>query len=135
MAHQLGLTDYRADIEYNRNGADVIKGYIRHEYHDLVQITCDVILHARGRRFPDNLIAIEMKRDIHPPQYKESDRQRLIALTTAEQKFFDDQGAEIPHVSGYHVGYFLEIQDRERYAIEEYIAGALSRSWVFALER
>lgn len=128
-AHDLGLTDYRADVEYNRNGVDTLKGYYRREYHDFVRITCDIILHARGRWTPDNLIAIEMKRDEHPGWTKDSDRERLIALTLPDQRFEDEKGREIKHVSGYQFGYLLQVVSRKEFQVEEYAGGTLQRYW------
>jgi len=69
-----------------------------------------------------------MKRRGHRAEDKNSDRVRLRALTKA---FVPDihgaGGDEIPpHVCGYVLGYFLEIDaDARRWLVEEYQAGAL----------
>lgn len=130
MARGAGLSDYRADVEYNRHGVNR-KGYVRRQYHDFVPITCDIVLHARGMRDPDNLIAIEMKRASHRLHDKERDRERLLALTSPEQRFFDDDGREIVHVSGYRVGYLLELLDGGQFRVEEYAGGERVREWTF----
>lgn len=108
---------------------DTLKGYYRREYHDFVRITCDIILYARGRWTADNLIAIEMKRDEHPGWTKDSDRERLIALTLPDQRFEDEKGREIKHVSGYQFGYLLQVVSRKEFQVEEYAGGTLQRHW------
>ena len=69
--------DYYCDIEYNRNFDGNIKTIID-DQHVVLDITCDLIVHSRGLNPDrDNLIAIEMKRDIHSPLAKDSDRKRI----------------------------------------------------------
>jgi len=82
-AVEAGYGEYRADTEYNRKQSGQVKTILDETMH-VVRITCDLILHSRGR-VPerDNLIAIEMKRLSHPEREKQKDRVRLRALTKA----------------------------------------------------
>lgn len=61
LAHDAGFREYRADVKYNRANDGRLKT-IAGENFETVTITCDLILHSRGRVADrDNLIAIEMK--------------------------------------------------------------------------
>lgn len=51
---------YYSDVEYNRNGGQV-KTIIDEELN-VIDVTCDLIVHSRGNLQKDNLIAIEMKK-------------------------------------------------------------------------
>src|SRR3546814_3517435 len=92
-----------------------------------VRITCDLILHSRGRVVErDNLIAIEMKRLSHPEREKQKDRVRLRALTkTSYDDVWSADGRALPeHVCGYGLGYFVELDaDRRKFRFEEYQLG------------
>ncbi|HEX8301302.1 hypothetical protein [Sphingomonas sp.] len=128
-AAEAGFGQYRADTEYNRKQGGQVKTILDEAMH-VVRITCDLILHSRGRVVErDNLIAIEMKRLSHPEREKQKDRVRLRALTKAS---FDDiwsaDGRSLPeHVCGYSLGYFVELDaDRRRFRFEEYQRGHLS---------
>ena len=114
---------YFTDIEYNRNFDGQIKTIIDDEM-EIVNITCDLIVHSRGQ-IPenDNLIAIEMKRDNHPETEKEKDRRRLRALTKSknDSMTYSTDGQTYPqHVCGYYVGVFYEISLAERRITIEY---------------
>ena len=127
-----GLDVYRADVEYNRANDDTIKTIVG-QHLEPVTITCDLILHSRGREPQDNLIAIEMKRSNHPRSEKAKDRHRLMALTRPP---FDgvwpvDQIPDFDHVCDYVVGYFLELDTRLRlFRVEEYVRGELVREFI-----
>src|SRR3546814_1236198 len=105
-----------------------------------VRITCDLILHSRGRVVErDNLIAIEMKRLSHPEREKQKDRVRLRALTkTSYDDVWSADGRALPeHVCGYGLGYFVELDaDRRKFRVEEYqlghLSGEIHRVFLFA---
>lgn len=126
VAHDAGFVDYRADVEFNRANDGRLKT-IAGENFESVTITCDLILHSRGRvPDKDNLIAIEMKRRSHPPAEKHKDRIRLIALTREpyEGVWSADGRADPAHVGDYFLGYFIEVDERRRrLLIEEYARG------------
>jgi len=132
-AHQEGLKDYFADPEYNKQQGGNIKTIIN-EREEVLEITCDLILHSRGQYFgpDDNLIAIEMKKDYRPADDKKKDRERLTALT---KQTFDDvwsaDGKTHPdRVCCYHVGYYTELVSSNRcFLIEEYIHGEMLREF------
>lgn len=113
---RIGLQGYYADVEYNRKQNGAVKTIMDDEYQ-IIRINCDLILHSRGEIIQrDNLIAVEMKK-IERPQYeKDSDINRLRAMT---KKSYDDiwsfDGETHPeHVCGYEYGYFLEIDNVNR---------------------
>ena len=76
--------EYYSDPEYNRNGLRM-KKIIMDTNLKPADITCDLIVHSRGTKNKDNLIAIEMKKI---RKYKtdtvriNKDRDRLKALST-----------------------------------------------------
>ncbi|VVT00531.1 hypothetical protein [Erythrobacter sp. EC-HK427] len=128
-AVEAGYDEYRADTEYNRKQGGQVKTILDETMH-VVRITCDLILHSRGRVVErDNLIAIEMKRSSHPEREKQKDRIRLRALTKPS---YDDvwsaDGRALPeHVCGYGLGYFVELDaDSRMFRFEEYQLGNLS---------
>ena len=116
-----GLYDYYTDAEYNRNKGDIKR--IIHDRDNHKIITCDLILHSRGRLPNDNLIAIEMKKKHHRKSAKDADRKRLIALTRTPAAV--RQFADMPdHVYDYKLGLFVELDtDDARYVIEVYEQG------------
>jgi len=57
---RLGIEGYYADTEYNRKQDGQIKTILDDEM-EVVVINCDLIIHSRGEKAPDNLIAVEMK--------------------------------------------------------------------------
>lgn len=100
---------YYTDVEYNRNQGKIKTLVQRDTFPELkiLRINCDLILHSRGRHpEQDNLIAVEMKKSSRPEREKESDRDRLIALTADS---FDNiwafDGHSLPeHVCRYVLG-------------------------------
>ena len=121
MAHFQGLTrndpsfdGYYTDVEYNRNQGRIKTLVQKGSSPELriIRINCDLILHSRGRHpEQDNLIAVEMKKSSRPEREKESDRERLVALTADS---FDNvwafDGHSLPeHVCRYVLGVYYEI--------------------------
>lgn len=128
-AVEAGYDEYRADTEYNRKHCGQVKTILDETMH-VVRITCDLILHSRGRIVErDNLIAIEMKRSSHPEREKQKDRIRLRALTKSSYDgVWSADGRALPeHVCGYGLGYFVELDaDSRIFRFEEYQLGNLS---------
>jgi hypothetical protein len=120
---RFGLWEYFTDTEYNRNLGDLKR--IRHNPEDAPDIiTCDLILHSRGRLPADNLIAIEMKKKKHSRASKDADRKRLEALTRSHAAAHRLSGKQ-DHVYGYQLGLFIELDTkRTAYLIEVYQEGA-----------
>ena len=120
------LTEYHADIEYNRNGGK-IKTIIDDELK-VIPITCDLILHSRGHKQKDNLLALEMKKIPCEAEELNKDRDRLVALTKHEfGDTFSYDGNTFPeNVCDYEVGiyYLLDIA-RKRITLEIYDNGKI----------
>ncbi len=53
---------YYADTEYNR-GFGQTKKYIQYSDGMLHSVRCDLLIHSRGLKNPDNLLALEMKKE------------------------------------------------------------------------
>lgn len=106
-----GFTGYYADVEYNRKQNGEVKTIIN-ENAKVIRITADLIVHSRGK-FPnprDNLIAVEVKKFNRPESEKNSDRSRLVAMTSDPNKnVWGWNGSHPEHVCGYSVGVFMEI--------------------------
>lgn len=108
------LNGYYVDVEYNRNHGNIktIKKTIKGLEEQIINVTCDLILHSRGKNIAqDNLIALEMKKSNAPSKEKQSDKERLMALT---RDTFDDiwsfDGTTLPeHVCRYIIGIYYEI--------------------------
>ena len=131
-----GLDIYFVDAEYNRQQNGQIKTILDEELQ-VVGITCDLILHSRGRAvLDDNLIAIEMKKSDRPNSEKLKDRVRLRALT---KRSFDgvwsNDGVTHPeHVCGYHFGVFIEVHLQHGIVtVEEFEGGNMVGQNEFAL--
>lgn len=128
-AHKSGFNGYFADVEYNRKQDGRVKTLLGDDLR-IVRITCDLILHSRGKIFgKDNLIALEMKRIEHPEAEKAKDRDRLRALTKQSYDgVWSADGKTLPeHVCGYSWGYFAELNAADRsFMIEEYLLGNLN---------
>jgi len=110
-----GFAGYRTDVEYNRNQGGRVKTILDGEMRE-VRITCDLILHSRGKNSAkDNLIAIEMKRLEHPQSEESYD------------DIWSADGVALPeHVCGYELGYFAELDHGARiFRFEEYQRGNL----------
>lgn len=144
MAHLQGLirndpsfAGYYTDVEYNRNQGR-IKTLVQKDSGPelkVIRINCDLILHSRGGHpEQDNLIAVEMKKSSRPEQEKESDRERLMALTSDS---FDNiwafDGHSLPeHVCRYVLGVYYEIdRPKKRIMVEYYQKGErVNKFWI-----
>lgn len=120
-------SDYHVDVEYNRN-AGRIKTIID-ENEEIINITCDIIIHSRGEiEQNDNLIAIEMKKSYQSEESKNDDRKRLRALTKSKnnKETYSYDGKTFPrHVCGYRLGVYYEIDaENEKIIIEYYARGS-----------
>jgi hypothetical protein len=121
---QFGLDKYYADPEYNRKQNGLIKTILNGEF-EVVQVTCDLLLHSRGEQSRDNLIAIEMAKPDKTADQIRSDRHRLMVLT---KESFDDvwsfDGETHPeHVCGYLLGAFIMVDRAENSATVEFFEG------------
>ena len=121
-AQDKGLTQYFADTEYNRKQNGEIKTILDNQMRD-VRINCDLILHSRGHvTKEDNLIAVEVKKYDRSNKGKESDRERLRALTKSSYDgVWSNDGITLPkHVCGYVLGVFVELDRHHRKCRLEY---------------
>jgi len=122
--------NYFVDIEYNRNEGGKLKTIVNGS-ETPVAITCDLIVHSRGKLVSqDNLIAIEMKRSTHQQGEKDKDRLRLSCLTRdSYDNIWSYDGKTLPeHVCRYILGVYCELDSRNRKAsIEYYIKGNIER--------
>jgi hypothetical protein len=127
------LSGYYADSEYNRKQQGQVKTILDDKL-TVVSVTCDVIVHSRGEKIEqDNLIAIEMKKSNRPQSEKESDRDRLKALTKdSYDGIWSYDGKTHPeHVCGYSLGFYIEIDKNDRkYFFETYHKGNKVNEWV-----
>lgn len=125
-----GLTGYYADPEYNRKQEGQIKTILS-DNMEIIQITCDLIVHSRGENpAKDNLIALEMAKINKPEQELQDDRNRLIALTKQSyDDIWSNDGKTFPeHVCGYVKGLYLIIDYQARKAqLESYAQGSMSK--------
>lgn len=113
--------DYYVDPEYNRNYDGRIKTILDDGLNEIV-INCDIIIHSRGQIMEqDNLIAFEMKKANRPQTEKDSDRNRLRALTKdSYDNVWSADGKTLPeHVCGYVWGVYLEIDNLNRNELVE----------------
>ncbi|MDN3628203.1 hypothetical protein [Vibrio lentus] len=109
VANNSGLDGYFADVEYNRNkGAK--KTLVNDDYKEIT-ICCDLLLHSRGVKEQDNLIAIEMKKSGRKQQETVDDCERLTVLTrpTYENGQYNEK-----HVCGYKLGVFIFVDYQKR---------------------
>jgi hypothetical protein len=127
--------NYFVDIEYNRNEGGKLKTIVN-ECETPVTITCDLIVHSRGKIVSqDNLIAIEMKRSTHPQGEKDKDRLRLSCLTRdSYDNIWSYDGKTLPeHVCRYILGVYYELDSRSRKAsVEYYVKGRIERCFEIA---
>ena len=112
--------DYYVDTEYNRNG-DKIKAILTDSgtpREAKVTVVCDLIVHSRGEKPKDNLIAIEMKKRGRDLEEIESDVDRLLALTNKRSNNYNwGNSIDLETVSDYELG-ILYIIDRKLKEIE-----------------
>lgn len=125
MLQSEDFEEYYTDVEYNRNRGNIktIKKTIRGHEEQIVNVTCDLIMHSRGKHpEQDNLIAIEMKKSVGRLSDKQKDKERLQALT---QDTFDNtwsyDGVTLPeHVCRYVIGIYYEINYKKSEIYLEY---------------
>ena len=125
MLRSEDFEEYYTDVEYNRNRGNIktIKKTIHGQEEQIVNVTCDLIMHSRGSHpEQDNLIAIEMKKANRPQAEKTADKERLKALT---KDTFDDtwsyDGVTLPeHVCRYVIGIYYEIDFEDKTIRLEY---------------
>ena len=122
---------YHVDVEYNRNQGQIKT--IMDEDLSIVNITCDLILHSRGKNIQqDNLICLEMKKSLRPNSEKTKDRERVRVLT---KDSYDDvwsyDGKTFPeHVCRYVLGIYYEIDyGQNMIFIEYYQKGQLVKKY------
>ncbi len=129
---EYGLSGLYVDTEYNRKQNGRGKTIIGSDSR-IVSITCDLIIHSRGANLgQDNLLALEMKKSTRPTCEKDSDRERLIALTKeAYDGVWSNDGITLPeHVCGYKAGVYLEINVGSRLCLFElYQNGQKYKEW------
>lgn len=128
LKKKYGFDNYYSDPEYDRNGRDC-KKTINDEGKPKT-IICDLIFHSRGLLQKDNLMAIEMKKNLHNKKGIDDDRGRLKALTDQKcDSWFEFGGNLFPKkVCLYEIGlmYLLDIENKkityEIYADGRYIS-------------
>ena len=115
------LQPYFVDVEYNRRG-EGRKQILHPVTHQHMDVRCDILLHSRGDLDDDNLIAVKMKKDDASAADKQSDRERLQALTLPMP-----EGGNPDYVCGYRLGYYLEVHIGNRtLLVEEYRGGNMT---------
>lgn len=104
---------YYTDIEYNRNVGNprCHKEVITQSTGEIRKIKCDLLIHSRGENIcQDNLLALEMKKSSRRKNEKQSDRDRLIALTSNSYGQHLQSEMALPmYVCGYIMGVYYEI--------------------------
>ena len=126
LLHEYDLEDYYVDVEYNRKQGGHRKT-IHYDDKGAVNITCDIILHSRGRPVQlHNLIAIEMKKSTQSKESKNEDRKRLEALTKSSL----DGGTHPEHVCDYQLGFYIELNiSSHTFLFERYERGQKQDEW------
>lgn len=136
--NQKSTCTYYVDIEYNRMQNDQTKvTFSRNRYQDYepMVITTDLIVHTRGKGFDyDNFIAIEMKKSDRTRGEKDSDRRRLMALTTPKPNnitLSNDSETHPEYVCGYLLGVYIEINIQRKNVIIEFYENGEIKSDLF----
>ena len=132
LLKKYNLKGYYSDVEFNRMQDGKIKTIINDKM-EYININCDLIVHSRGKKEPDNLIALEMKKSEASYSDKQSDRNRLVALTkSASQDVWPEDGRVLPeYVCGYQIGIYMELNVKSRICFfEKYESGDLIDKWV-----
>ncbi|EKO3804719.1 hypothetical protein NTE05_001918 [Vibrio harveyi] len=124
-AKAAGFLNYFADTEYNRNRGKVKT--ILDDNSVEISITCDLILHSRGKlEEQDNLIALEMKKSSRPDSEEVSDCNRLRIMTKPnyDSIYVTSGNFDSRHVCGYKLGYFLWLDSKNRqFRVREFSGG------------
>ena len=100
--HPRKYSGYYADTEYNRNYDGTIK-LVEYSKEGPKSVRCDLLIHSRGLKEPDNLLALEMKKKGNERKVLE-DYDRLESITKPRTKITPKNC-----VCGTIVGVFLEI--------------------------
>lgn len=108
------LKEYYCDVEYNRNGK-YVKTIIDNECK-VIKIESDLIVHSRGKKQKDNLLALEMKKNTASIEEINSDRERLKCLTKQEySEIFSYGDLFLPrYVCMYEIGIFYIINIKKQ---------------------
>lgn len=104
---------YYVDVEYNRGA----KGYLKAINDDGKPkiISCDLIIHSRGKRKIDNLLCLEMKKKKASRVSKENDKKRLMALTSTCGVFnITGNAGRKTVVSDYILGIYYEYDRKNK---------------------
>lgn len=133
---------YYVDVEYNRNVERRIKR-IRNDRYEKVNITCDLIVHSRGKNLKqDNLIALEMKKnfqnDLKQQQKIIEDKERLTALTRPSYgEEWQHDGQSLPDfVCRFILGIYYEINYlNHQIYIQYYRGGEMVNDQVIDFDR
>lgn len=134
--NQNSVCTYYVDVEYNRMQNNQVKRAFsrnRNQIYESLAITTDLIVHTRGNDFNfDNFIAIEMKKSDRPREEKDSDRNRLEALTKPRNDIFSNERKIHPkYVCGYLLGVYIEIDIQRRNVIIEFYENGKKKSVLF----
>jgi hypothetical protein len=113
MLEDGGYVGYYTDLEYNRNIGNpnhMKKVYLRDDRRER-RIKCDLLIHSRGENVrQDNLLALEMKKEYRRKYEKQSDRERLMALTLNSYGGQRRSEVSLPeYVCGYIIGIYYEL--------------------------
>lgn len=132
LKDNFGFKDYYCDTEYNRKQNGQLKTIVDSEFQ-IINITCDLILHSRGdNKKQDNILALEVKKSNRPENEKLSDKQRLMLMTKESYDgIWSNDGKTYPeHVCGYTCGIYLEIDASNRNCyLESYRNGQKAENW------
>ena len=103
--HPRKYKDYYVDTEYNRNYNGTIKK-VEYSNGGSKSVRCDLLIHSRGLKDPDNLLALEMKKKGNERKVLE-DYDRLDSITKPRDKCTPKEC-----VCGTIVGVFLELSNQ-----------------------
>ena len=121
--------EYYVDVEYNRNQRKIKEILVNNNIDvEVKRVQCDLIVHSRGQKQPDNLIAIEMKKSNTSKTNKEQDKIRLCALTSSRENtaLFE----KVNFVCNYLLGIYYEINfGRQTILVEHYKEGQLKKRY------
>lgn len=123
-----GWREYSADSEYNRmQQGKVKKVRLKTEEEEIVTITSDLLLHARGEAFPENLITVEMKKEGASQEKLNKDRARLEGMTidpnnppASFNHVYAWEGSYPAEVCGYLLGVYVIIDVATCNSVLEY---------------
>lgn len=111
-----GLSSYSADADYDRAKGGMIKSALIKG--GITTIQCDLLIHGKGHCNPDNLLCLEMKKSYRKQSEKDSDRDRLMALTSNDS-FVIQPPKGHGLVNGYLTGIYYDISKKTHIVIIE----------------